>query len=358
MGTSSSVFGKGNRFLDEPLANPTPGMGQIEKRLLEDAPAITIAGYISVVQEHAQWWNPELKPKMEALQSSVVEGVDGAVSAWVADECNRVLRQELLPDEEKLHSDLAQEGKLRELAAWKKSDAYTKRNEMNTSKQIAQTRWVLSWKMVARVERAMARPAAKGFQGPELKAGLVDVSGCVSLRSSHLQVVPISALQKWKLWSLDIKNASLHADGFDRDVRPHAPDEWEPTRLARFLNLKAPAYGLNDAQIAFRRSLKRVSTSGPCLFFVFRDSGHAAGVFTSHIDDIFGRGEPEVLTQLRHYLERRFAGLKLQESSFLHVGAELAQDKVFSAALTQGEFTRHSQPLPATRIFWASRQTL
>ena len=72
--------------------------------------------------------------------------------------------------------------------------------------------------MVARVKKVMAHPAAKGFQDPELKAGLVDVSGCVSLRSSHLQVVSLSALQEWKLWSLDIKNAFWRADGFERDV--------------------------------------------------------------------------------------------------------------------------------------------
>ena len=63
------------------MANTTPEMGQIEKRPRGDALEIAMAGDISVEQEHAQWWNPGLKPKMEALQSSVVEGVDGAVSA-------------------------------------------------------------------------------------------------------------------------------------------------------------------------------------------------------------------------------------------------------------------------------------
>ena len=51
-----------------------------------DAPAAALAVDISVVQEHAQWWTPDLKRQVEALQSTVAEGVDGAIPAWVAAE--------------------------------------------------------------------------------------------------------------------------------------------------------------------------------------------------------------------------------------------------------------------------------
>ena len=61
-----------------------------------------------------------------------------------------------------------------------------------------------------------ARIAAKGFQDPDLKEGLVETSGCVSLRSSHLQVVSLSAIRQWRLRSLDGKNAFLQSDGFGR----------------------------------------------------------------------------------------------------------------------------------------------
>ena len=60
-------------------------MGSNGKRLRVGALAFALAVDMSVVQGHAQRRNPEFKPKMEALQSSVVEGVDGAASAWVAD---------------------------------------------------------------------------------------------------------------------------------------------------------------------------------------------------------------------------------------------------------------------------------
>ena len=70
---------------------------------------------------------------------------------------------------------------------------------------------------------AKARLVAKGFRDPALKDGLVDTSGCVSLRPSHLQVISLSALKKWRLWSLDIKNAFLQADTLRRNVFLQAP---------------------------------------------------------------------------------------------------------------------------------------
>ena len=77
------------------------------------------------------------------------------------------------------------------------------------------------------------------------------------LRSSHLQVISLRAIRKWKLRSIDIKNAFLQADGFERDVFSHAPKEWGPPCKQRAWRLKASAYGLNDAAAAFHCSLKR-----------------------------------------------------------------------------------------------------
>ena len=102
-----------------------------------------------------------------------------------------------------------------------------------------------------------ARLVAKGAQDPDLQERLMDTSGCVSLRSSHLRVISLSAIQKWELWSLGIKNAFSQADGFGRDVFLHAPNAWGPPRQGRAWKLEAPAFGLNDAPAAFRCFLKR-----------------------------------------------------------------------------------------------------
>ena len=69
------------------------------------------------------------------------------------------------------------------------------------------TRRAPTWEMVEGVKTEKARLVATGLQDPDLKDGVVDASGCVRLRSSHLQVLSLSTLAKWKLWSLDVKNA-------------------------------------------------------------------------------------------------------------------------------------------------------
>ena len=68
---------------------------------------------------------------------------------------------------------------------------------------------------------------------------------------------------------------------------------------------------MNDAPVAFHRTLKRyllnikdspksvdlqleASKFDPCLFYVYRSSGPAVGVITTHIDDLLGCGEEEV----------------------------------------------------------------
>ena len=70
------------------------------------------------------------------------------------------------------------------------------------------------------------------------------------MRSSHLEVVSLGALKKWKLWSLDIKNACLQADPVRREVYLHAPPEWRPKNPKRVWELTTPAYGLNDAPVS------------------------------------------------------------------------------------------------------------
>ena len=94
----------------------------------------------------------------------------------------------------------------------------------------------------------------------------------------------------------------------------------------------------------------------PVFFFVYRGNGSAVGVFATHIDDILGCGEVGVMGKLREFSELRFGELKLQEGEFVHVGMELEQDAVFSATLTQKEFTENLKPLGTSPRLWAARQ--
>ena len=107
-----------------------------------------------------------------------------------------------------------------------------------------------------------------------------------------------------------------------------------------------------------RKSVGQHCTFDPRLFSVFRAKGGAVGVFATHIDGILGCGESDVLAKMRVLLERCFGGLKLQESSFDHVGMELAQDHTFSVTLTQGDFATDLQPFLTTPKLRAARQKL
>ena len=86
--------------------------GGNEKPESSEAFEIALAAGLEAANERAQWWNPELQPQVEARQSSVAEGVHGAASAWVADECNRALGRELSPEEEGQHAELVQAAKI------------------------------------------------------------------------------------------------------------------------------------------------------------------------------------------------------------------------------------------------------
>ena len=82
----------------------------------------------------------------------------------------------------------------------------------------------------------------------------------------------------------------------------------------------------------------------------------AVGVFTTHIDDILGCGVHGILECTRKFLQKRFGGLKLQESDFVHVGMELSQGSDFSVRLTQLAFTGNLLPMDTSPILWADRQ--
>ena len=77
----------------------------------------------------------------------------------------------------------------------------------HVTKDIVDSRWVLTWKSAERRRTAKARLVVRGFQDPDLAVGLVGTPSCGILRSSHLQLLPFSPVRKWRIWSLDFNNA-------------------------------------------------------------------------------------------------------------------------------------------------------
>ena len=140
MDTSSSVLGERDRSMAGQSALGQNQQKVRGKRSRGDVPAATMEVDMAGVQAHAQCWPPELKPKLEVNPSAAVEGVDGAISAWVTDGCNRIPGQELSQEEKEMHVDLVNKGKRRELAAWGMFDGFSPLSACKVQEQIVQTR--------------------------------------------------------------------------------------------------------------------------------------------------------------------------------------------------------------------------
>ena len=108
----------------------------------------------------------------------------------------------------------------------------------------------------------------------------------------------------------------LQADGLKRDVFLRAPTEWDPSRAQHIWKLRAPPFGLNDAPVAFRNTLRgyllrteelsakagrkfQISSVDPYLHFIFRGGGGAVRALTTQIDDVLDCGGPGVLLKMR-----------------------------------------------------------
>ena len=64
MDTSSAIMGKRPRDLEESPIPEIQVMGTQGKRQQGDSLATALAADMSVVHEHAQWWNPTVKPQV------------------------------------------------------------------------------------------------------------------------------------------------------------------------------------------------------------------------------------------------------------------------------------------------------
>ena len=125
-----------------------------------------------------------------------IAGLESAITARAAAQCERPLGQGLSAAAANRFSKGVRDAKKRELDAWCKFQVSSPVLWKNVAKDIVDTRWVLTWKSAEGRRTAKARLVARGFQDPDLAAGLVDTSSCVSLRSSPLQVISPSFFKK------------------------------------------------------------------------------------------------------------------------------------------------------------------
>ena len=111
-----------------------------------------------------------------------------------------------------MHADSVAAAKERELGACRQFKVFPAVQMVAPTKDVFDTRWALAWKEVKGKKKAKCRR----------EAGKV-LAGCVSRRSSHLQLIPLGAMRDSMIWSLGIKHAFLQADACGREVFVRAP---------------------------------------------------------------------------------------------------------------------------------------
>ena len=96
------------------------------------------------VKENARWRRLEMKAKIDA-QTRIVDEWGPASSAWVAEERNRILGQELTECGGREFSDLVHTAKVRELEARGRSRAFSPVQPGTQPKDLVDARWALAW---------------------------------------------------------------------------------------------------------------------------------------------------------------------------------------------------------------------
>ena len=84
-----------------------------EKRAKRDALQVSFVANKNFVRDHASLWNPTLKSQINLAAVAPIDGVESAVSAWVALACEKALGQELSAQEAHLNADLVALAKMK-----------------------------------------------------------------------------------------------------------------------------------------------------------------------------------------------------------------------------------------------------
>ena len=137
-----------------------------------------------IVKEHAQRRGPGLQAHWDVNHALPAGGAVAAISAWTTSGRNRALGQGLLAEAGKLRENWVRTAKERGLAARKKFKVFKPVARGAPPMAIADMPRALSGEVVEGKTDVTAQLLATGYQGPDLTTSFVEVSGCVSLRSS------------------------------------------------------------------------------------------------------------------------------------------------------------------------------
>ena len=90
----------------------------------------------------------DTQTRMDPGASVIVDSGGQVFSAWVSEECDRILGQELTGREERAFSDTVQKAGAKELESWEHFRVLSPVQPGAYPKDLVDTHWVLNWKEV------------------------------------------------------------------------------------------------------------------------------------------------------------------------------------------------------------------
>ena len=165
MDTSGAPHGKRNRATVDAVENSDEYHGNRETRRRVGNLHLAVVVGKEVGKRHAPGRNHDLMARWDATHASAAEGVDGASSARIAEERNRVLGQERNEEEGKLHGSVASAAEEGALSAREKFMVSAAVGGRAPSKPIVDARRVLTWEMVRGEKECEGSLRNEGLRG-------------------------------------------------------------------------------------------------------------------------------------------------------------------------------------------------
>ena len=234
----------------------------------------------------------------------------------------------------------------KELQQWK--DYKTYREVYDRGQKTISTRWVVTEKK----DGFKARLVVRGFEEVD---DIIQADSPTGDKATLRLVLAISASEKWKLQSIDIKSAYLQSETLDREVFVKPPKELKKPGLIWALD--KPAYGLIDSARNWHCSISNFLTSLGCqrcmydkaLFFYYVGN-KLNGLIIMHVDDFIFCGSLKFNNDVLKPLKTKYDISKHEQVTFRYIGIEVVQ-KDSGIILDQSHYLQCIQPiiLKATR---------
>ena len=153
----------------------------------------------------------------------------------------------------------------------------------------------------------------------------------------------ISANQRWRIKSCDIKSAYLQGQDLERDILVRPPTEYE--KHGKIWRLKKAAYGVLDGGRLFYLKLKeeldklglhKVHADGA--LFTFVKDGLFRGFVACHVDDLLMGGDKIFEEQVELKLLQAFQYSKVEKDNFKYCGTRIRTLENGDIQLDQNEY--------------------